>query len=108
MKPKRIQLKRAKGWRMPKNTVIVDRRSRWGNPFVVGKDGTAKQCVAKYINMLMPYRHRAPNNDMEKFYISLANLDDIKFNLRGKNLGCWCKIGEPCHADFLLETANET
>jgi len=27
--------------------------------------------------------------------------------LRGKNLACWCKIGEPCHADILLKIANE-
>jgi hypothetical protein len=26
--------------------------------------------------------------------------------LRGKNLACWCKLGEPCHADVLLELAN--
>lgn len=33
MKPQRIQLSRAKGWRMPANTVKVDRTTRWGNPF---------------------------------------------------------------------------
>lgn len=27
--------------------------------------------------------------------------------LRGKNLACWCPIGEPCHADVLLEIANQ-
>lgn len=27
-------------------------------------------------------------------------------SLRGKNLACWCKLGEPCHADVLLELAN--
>jgi len=27
--------------------------------------------------------------------------------LRGKNLACFCKIGEPCHADVLLKIANE-
>jgi len=27
--------------------------------------------------------------------------------LRGKNLGCWCKVGEPCHGDILLRLANE-
>lgn len=32
--PVRIQRKRIKGWRKPANTVIVDRTSRWGNPFV--------------------------------------------------------------------------
>lgn len=33
MRPQRIQLSRAKGWRMPANTVKVDRTTRWGNPF---------------------------------------------------------------------------
>ena len=27
--------------------------------------------------------------------------------LRGKNLMCWCAIGPPCHADVLLEIANQ-
>jgi hypothetical protein len=26
--------------------------------------------------------------------------------LGGKNLACWCKHGEPCHADVLIEMAN--
>jgi hypothetical protein len=26
--------------------------------------------------------------------------------LRGKDLACWCPLGQPCHADVLLETAN--
>ena len=33
MKPRRIQLRRSKGWRMPKNTVKVDRSTKFGNPF---------------------------------------------------------------------------
>jgi hypothetical protein len=31
VQPQRIQLKRTKGWRMPANTVKVDRTTRWGN-----------------------------------------------------------------------------
>ena len=27
--------------------------------------------------------------------------------LRGKNLACWCPLDQPCHADVLLELANE-
>ena len=27
--------------------------------------------------------------------------------LRGKNLACWCKAGEACHADPLLELADD-
>lgn len=105
--PKRIQLKRTKGWRIPANTVIVDRRSKWGNPFVVGRDGDANECVRKYIKMLMPYRKHGPDSSMENFYLSTMNLENIQDSLRGKNLACWCKIGSPCHADFLLNTANE-
>ena len=34
--PKRIQLKRTKGWRKPEGAVVVSRPSRWGNPFAIG------------------------------------------------------------------------
>ncbi|MDE2442008.1 MAG: DUF4326 domain-containing protein [Betaproteobacteria bacterium] len=32
-KPVRIQRKRTAGWKMPPNTVVVSRPSKWGNPF---------------------------------------------------------------------------
>lgn len=32
----------------------------------------------------------------------IANLHD----LRGRDLCCWCKPGQPCHADVLLHLAN--
>lgn len=31
---------------------------------------------------------------------------DALEELRGKNLACWCKPGEPCHTDVLMELAN--
>jgi len=40
--PERIQLKRTKGWRMPANTVKVDRTTRWGNPWRPGDPGTVQ------------------------------------------------------------------
>ena len=43
MNPQLIRLSRAKGWRMPPNTVKVDRTTKWGNPFIVGKHGTANR-----------------------------------------------------------------
>jgi hypothetical protein len=33
--------------------------------------------------------------------------DEIITQLRGKNLACWCKLGQPCHADILLELSNK-
>jgi hypothetical protein len=38
MTPKRIQLRRTRGWRKPDNTVVVARPTKWGNPFKVGAD----------------------------------------------------------------------
>lgn len=90
----RVQLSRRKGWRMPANTVNVARPSKWGNPFKVGPDRTAAEAVAQYRAMIEGFAEE-PN-------VSL-NLAD----LRGKNLACWCKLGEPCHADVLLELAND-
>lgn len=37
--PKRIQRKRTRGFRLPPNTVCVDRTSRYGNPYRVQKRG---------------------------------------------------------------------
>ena len=51
----RIQLSRKKGWRMPSNTVKVDRTTKWGNPAIVGKDGTQPECVYLYVLMLAGY-----------------------------------------------------
>ncbi|WP_402465698.1 DUF4326 domain-containing protein [Isoptericola aurantiacus] len=34
--PKRIQLRRTKGWRKPEGTVNVARPTKWGNPFTIG------------------------------------------------------------------------
>ena len=44
--PERIQLKRSKGWRMPPNTVKVDRTTRWGNPYRVGMPGVPDRATA--------------------------------------------------------------
>ena len=49
--PKRIKLSRAKGWRMPPNTLKVDRSTRWGNPFVIGRDVSDAAGAVKMFRM---------------------------------------------------------
>lgn len=88
--PKRIQLKRTKGWRKPANTVVVSRPSKWGNPFSIETYGR-ELAVEKYRQEL-------------KRSIAGGEIDLVE--LRGKNLACWCKLNEACHADVLLELAN--
>lgn len=50
--PQRIQRRRTKGWRMPPNTICITRPGPWGNPFVVGRDGTQAECVELYARLL--------------------------------------------------------
>ncbi|MDR7232782.1 hypothetical protein J2X45_003892 [Caulobacter sp. BE264] len=95
-RPIRVQLRRAKGWRMPDNTVKVDRSTQWGNhDFIVGEDGDAEHCVEMF------------HHDLNKFAVfHPGKFDDWIAPLRGKNLACWCALDAPCHADVLLELAN--
>jgi len=93
--PIRVQLSRAKGWRMPPNTVKVDRSTRWGNPYQGGHDGDGDR--AYLVGLFRAYLSRPEQ----------AALVEVAVNhLRGKNLACWCPPDQPCHADVLLEIAN--
>lgn len=88
--PKRIQRKRTKGWRMPENAVYVGRPTKWGNPFNLAEYG---ENVA-----MLNYR-------LHLLRMVTAMLLDLK-QLKGKDLACWCPLNKPCHADILLELAN--
>jgi Domain of unknown function (DUF4326) len=37
--PRRVRLRRTKGWRKPDGAISVARAHKWGNPFVVGEHG---------------------------------------------------------------------
>jgi hypothetical protein len=98
--PVRIQLSRKKGWRMPPNTVKVDRTTRWGNPYPVASTKRIHPAEAGYT------AEQAVSAFKGRMHGLLAiNAVDLSA-LRGKNLACWCKLGAPCHADVLLELAN--
>ena len=105
-KPTRIQLSRKKGWRMPPNTVKVDRTTKWGNPFIVGQHGTRADCVDLF-RWLMAGRvciSFGDHADKQSAYYKIVRRDHR--HLRGKNLACWCPLSAKCHADVLLEIAN--
>lgn len=87
--PRRVQLSRARGWRMPANTVKVDRSTIWGNPFRA-PPLTREESIRRY----QPYA-----------LARLAAEPDWLAPLRSKNLACWCGPG-PCHSEILLKLAN--
>lgn len=102
---------------MPPNTVKVTRGRglRFGNPFTIKQlrelnyqgddEQLARVCVAAFRRWLtsdMSFDWMGPESERVRG-VMLRGLP----TLRGKNLACWCKPGEPCHADVLLELANQ-
>ena len=85
--PVRVQRRRAKGWKMPANTVYVGRPSAFGNPFV---GQWAAESFKMWVNDKRRTQYRA----------------QVRHFLKGKNLACWCALDKPCHADTLLQIAN--
>lgn len=96
-----------KGWRTPlcgcgcnKPAIYVGRPSKWGNNITVNYTGlhivTHSMAVDEYIKQLKWMRKRNPN--------LLAELRD---ELAGHDLMCWCRLDQPCHADILLQIANQ-
>lgn len=95
-KPRRIQRKRTKGWRMPEGAVYVGRPTKWGNPYPMPSFEPHHMAVDRYRYWL---RGTLRNGILPPQSIEITQL-------RGKDLACWCPLDQPCHADVVLELAN--
>lgn len=95
--PERVRINwRKPGGRKPENTVVVARPSIFGNPYRVGVDAKDNaEAVRKFESWIEGYSIGA----------RMTRGAAIS-KLRGKDLACYCKPDEPCHADVLLRIAN--
>jgi len=82
-----VNRRTAKSW-----DVYVGRPSKWGNPYVLGRDGTREEVIEKYRLRLL---EMVKDKEVVR---ELAELD-------GKVLACWCSP-LPCHADVLERAAK--
>ena len=103
MAPQRIQLRRAKGWRKPPGTVVVARPSRWGNPWRIDPGGRDEWSAPDRATAVARFREFVSGDYDPAAYPSRA---EIRAQLAGRDLACWCPLDGPCHADVLLEIAN--
>lgn len=71
--------------------VYIGRPTKWGNPFVIGRDGTRAEVIEKF---------RAYAKSNKEIFADLDELYD-------KTLGCYC-APQPCHGDVLLEMIEES
>ena len=83
--------------------VCVSRPGKWGNPFsALLAHVRGEQKAALRAASVAEFRAAVLAGDAALGFA----LEDVKRELRGKNLACWCPLSEPCHADVLLEIAN--
>lgn len=123
----RIQRKRTPGWRRG-TAVIVDRTSRYGNPFRIlnglivedPETGRVWTCgsperARKWATEL--YRAWVNGDGPDTYTVAGRTFDrrivltDLAGRLRGRDLACPCPLPEPghpdwCHATVQLELAN--
>lgn len=96
--PRRLQLRRSPGWRLPPNAVSVAAPTKWANPF-----RPARRSVEANHAAVDRYReYLAANPDL---------IIAVRIELTGKDLACWCPLPDAhpqlrCHADVLLHIAN--
>jgi len=71
--------------------VYIGRPSKWGNPFVIGRDGDRAGVIKKY----------------REWIVKQPELMAAMGELRGKKLGCFC-APSACHGDVLAELAAKS
>ena len=124
--PDRIQLRRVRGYKMPPRTRVCDRRTDYGNPFVVGKrfnnlglwiaingvmtqaeiklwfedDGFLVRDAAHAVELFRKYVEWRVNKCADGRTL-LAEL------LHYEHLGCFCARDASCHVDVWLEMLKE-
>jgi hypothetical protein len=99
--PVRFQQRRGvKGWRKPNvEARCVSRPSKWGNQIDWRTCGGKARAVELHRAVLL--------GDQAEAKRKLGyNCADVRRELPGRDLGCYCGLDEPCHADTLLEIAN--
>jgi hypothetical protein len=86
--PKVLNARQA-GTKPAADRVYVGRPSKWGNPFMIGRDGTRDEVIAKY----------------RAWIVQQPALMAALPELRSKDLICWCSPSR-CHSEVLIELAN--
>lgn len=118
--PQRVQLRRARGYRLPPGAIAVSRPSRFGNPYKAGQDyawADGEPCPFPQPGPLdiWPGERMVTCESTEQaidWYRSLITqaiptlAADARRELAGHDLACWCPLSSPCHGDVLLELCN--
>jgi hypothetical protein len=78
-----VNLRTCKDWGKP-GDVLIDRRTKWGNPFLLKNEKDREMVIEKY----------------RVYFIGNLLIDATKELKDAKRLGCWCSP-LPCHGDVI-------
>lgn len=76
--------------------IYIGRGSVYGNPYLIGRDGTREEVIEKY---RVYFKDRIARDSQFKQAVDWLNGKDIK-------LGCYCRPLE-CHGDVILDYLEE-
>ena len=106
----RIQRKRTKGFKLPENTVCVNRGTKFGNPFKIKLGMTRHMACQAFedclLNNAMVYRWFNNFDESSKQFERFKWMAENIGLLKGKNLACFCNMEDGCHGDILLKLAK--
>ncbi|PDV98997.1 DUF4326 domain-containing protein [Candidatus Chloroploca asiatica] len=80
----------------------IGRPSPLGNPFVIGRDGTRAEVIARYRTWLQTHVAAGPGN---RVYDELQRLR-ARAHQHPLRLVCWC-APLPCHGDVIAEVLRD-
>lgn len=124
--PRRIQLSRARGFRLPPGVVVCARPTKWGNPFAIGERAfvpTDASMAPTLVRPTSPTSFNASGQIIEitsneiavdlhrrwmtaKEHSKLMGPPPDPAELAGCDLACWCGLDKVCHCDTLIELAE--
>lgn len=127
MSPERIQRRRTPGWKLPPGAICVDRSSRWGNRYRLAKREDSPFPMGHAVVLdrrgeLGPFFGGFSTAlEAQAFAVELFRRALLASRvvwdppahasyfgpLAGHDLACYCRPGDPCHAEVLLELANQ-
>lgn len=118
IRPVRLRLSRHRGFDLQAESQArnglparrVTRPGKWGNPFDIGalmrREGLERQAAHdRAIELHRQWMEGKLDPALDPG-VSPPSVAEIRAELAGHNLACWCRLDESCHAELLLRLAN--